>query len=151
MDHSCVSNIMSPLAMVSAVSSVFTMPQMMTRRATTGNQGVVGVPVSNRVDIDVPCFDIEDSSILYWIDIECYNLQYVYQILSIRYRIPNIRYRIVTCNIVSPYRRSFADLQYQSLERFHLQYRDITISKVRPSISKVRARFQIGCCQSRSR
>jgi hypothetical protein len=73
------------------------------------------------------------ESISYWIDIECYNLRY--RCLSDFERsISNAKHSIWSCNIVSQYRRSFADLRYR---RFHLQYRDMTISKVRPSISKV--------------
>jgi hypothetical protein len=45
----------------------------------------------------------------------------------------NLRYRVVISYPISDDRRSFPDLRY---ERLKLRYRDIPISKVRPSISK---------------
>ncbi len=89
--------------------------------------------ISCWVDIDLSWFDIEYSSILYWIDIECSYLRYRY-FPVLEHSISNSKTFDIACNIVSRYRRSFTNARYRTLQ---LQYRNIPISKVRHSISKV--------------
>ncbi len=97
--------------------------------------------ISYCVDIEVQAFDIEDSSISYWIDIECYNLRYR-RLSDFRYSISNVKTFDIELSYRTRYWRSFSDLQYR---RLHLRYRNIPISKVWPSISKVGKVPDVAC------
>ena len=85
------------------------------------------------VDIDLFCFDIEFSSISYWIDIEYFYLRYRY-FRDLGQSISNYKSFDIEFNIVSRYRVSFINARYRA---FQFQYRNMPISKVRRSISNV--------------
>jgi hypothetical protein len=63
--------------------------------------------ISHCIDNEVPGFDIEDYSISYWFDIECYNLRYR-RFSEVRHSISiliiecqNLRYRVVISYLIS--------------------------------------------------